>query len=145
MVERKKTSDGLNKSDQKMIEEIALQQQTSKKQDVINLSNKKILDVLFVDALPYSMASKIIEIQITKNLISNLDSFNKLVNLKVINASDNYISSVNIHLNKLQELHLRNNFITKVPILHQMPSLRILDLNTNKITELRFKSSNIIK
>ena len=57
--------------------------------------------------------------------------------LKVITVSDNYIRSVNLQLPKLQELDLRNNFIEKVPILSQMPQLKVLILNANNITELK--------
>ena len=44
---------------------------------------------------------------------------------------------MNLQLPRLQELDLRNNFIEKVPILSQMPQLKVLVLNANNITELK--------
>ena len=64
---------------------------------------------------------------------------NSLKRLKHIIASDNYIRTVNLQLPKLQELDLRNNFIDKVPILSQMPQLKVLILNANNITEMKLE------
>lgn len=46
---------------------------------------------------------------------------------------------MNLQLPRLQELDLRNNFIEKVPILSQMPQLKVLVLNANNIAELKLQ------
>lgn len=56
-------------------------------------------------------------------------------------ANDNYISSVNLNLAKLRDLELRNNFLAKIPNLKELPSLKTLNLSTNKIKELKFEVS----
>ena len=55
-------------------------------------------------------------------------------------ANYNYIRAVNLQLPRLQELNLTNNNIEKVPILSQMPQLKILILNANNITELKLQT-----
>ena len=62
---------------------------------------------------------------------------NKFTKLKTLDASDNYISSLNLTLPKLLTLDLRNNFIEKVPNLQQLPMLQKLDLSTNKLSQFR--------
>ena len=86
-----------------------------------------------------TMTEKLQKIDVSKNLLDNIDALNQLTRLKVIIASENYIRSANLQLPKLQELDLRNNEIKKVPILSQMPQLKVLILNANKITELKLQ------
>jgi Leucine-rich repeat (LRR) protein len=61
-----------------------------------------------------------------------------LPKLRKVTASDNYITSCNLNLPKLRDLELRNNFLTAVPNLKDLPALRTLNLNTNKMTAFKF-------
>ena len=53
----------------------------------------------------------LIKIDISRNHLSNIELLHKFTQLKVINASDNFIRSIDLNLHSLQELDLRNNFI----------------------------------
>jgi len=44
---------------------------------------------------------------------------------------------VNLNLIKLQELDLSNNYLKKFPMINSLPKLKKLNLNTNKIEEIR--------
>lgn len=57
----------------------------------------------------------------------------------MIDASNNYIRSINLELPKLEELWLGNNYIEKVPVLTRLPELQTLELNANKIKNLAMK------
>ena len=48
-------------------------------------------------------------IEISGNLLDNIDILNSLKKLKQIDASKNFIRAVNLQLPKLQELNLQNN------------------------------------
>lgn len=77
------------------------------------------------------------EINLHKNFLSSIDVLNHFRNLREIRASDNYIQEINLNLQRLEVLDLNNNYICKFPILHSLPKISRLNLNTNKIFDFR--------
>ena len=63
------------------------------------------------------------EIDLHKNFLSSIDVLNQFRNLKVIKASDNYITEINLNLQRLEDLDLHNNYIYKMPLLHSLPKI----------------------
>ena len=71
------------------------------------------------------------EVYLSKNMVSNIEVFNNFPNLRIIDASNNYIEEVHIYLPKLEVLNLMNNYLKKFPILENMKKLRQLNLGSN--------------
>ena len=56
------------------------------------------------------------EIHLNRNMLNNIDMISRFQNLRVIDASNNYIEEVALHsLQKLERLDLSNNYLKKFP------------------------------
>ncbi|XP_068135004.1 toll-like receptor 2 [Hyperolius riggenbachi] len=55
--------------------------------------------------------------------------------LKILDVSFNYFEQFKIHLPELKELYISNNRLAKLPGDANLPSLRLLAIRTNRITE----------
>lgn len=77
------------------------------------------------------------EVYLSKNLIHNIDILCNYQNLRVIDASSNYIEEVNLYLPKLESLNLSNNYLKKFPILENMKKLKSLNLNSNELQDFK--------
>jgi Leucine-rich repeat (LRR) protein len=77
------------------------------------------------------------DIQLSRNMVSNIDILNQYKNLETIDASNCYIEDVNFNLPKLVRLDLSNNYLRKFPILENMQRLVYLNLNSNKLVEFQ--------
>lgn len=77
-------------------------------------------------------------LNISSNLIDNLDSLYKLKKIKELDASYNEINSIRgiETLVDIRILDLKKNFILDISILENLTNLEYLDLNHNTITEL---------
>jgi len=84
----------------------------------------------------------LLEINLHSNYLPSIDLLNQFRNLRKINASHNYIVEVNLNLQRLEHLELSNNYILRFPILNLLPKLKTIDLNSNKIQELKFDFSS---
>lgn len=92
------------------------------------------LELQDIDFLRSHRWSSLAEVNCSRNLIANIDVLNGFHQLTFIDASNNYIKSVNLNLKHLVQLHLHNNFIDKFPSLPKSKGLRYLNLNANKLT-----------
>jgi Leucine-rich repeat (LRR) protein len=72
-----------------------------------------------------------------KNSLSNIDDLAQFQNLKVIDASNNYIHAVDLPLPKLEHLNLSNNYLVKFPSLDKSLRLRYINLETNRLEDLK--------
>jgi Leucine-rich repeat (LRR) protein len=73
-------------------------------------------------------------------MLNNIDVLNNFQNLKLIDAANCYIEEVNLSLPKLEELNLSNNFLKAYPVLANMSKLKTLNLNSNKLADLKSMS-----
>jgi Leucine-rich repeat (LRR) protein len=71
------------------------------------------------------------------NMLNTIEVLNKFGSLRVIIATNCYIEEVNLRLPKLEVLDLSNNFIKNFPILASMHKLKALNLNSNKLVDLK--------
>jgi len=76
-------------------------------------------------------------INLNRNMVNNIDILNQYPNLKVINATNCYIEEVNLKLLKLEHLDLSNNFLKSFPVLANMQKLKVLNLNSNRLIDLK--------
>ena len=86
------------------------------------------------------------ELNISRNFLPSIDILCSLTKLRRIIANDNYIKSVNLVLDKLRDLDLRNNYLVRIPNLKELPSLQNLNLSANKIFsfKLQITDQNLI-
>lgn len=88
----------------------------------------------FLDEIPDHHKGNLIEnTDLSKNYLSSIDVLNRFVNLKEINASDNYLASINFALPHLKKLILKNNFFKKIPNFSLFPELAQIDLSANQV------------
>ena len=77
------------------------------------------------------------QINISRNMLNDISVLNKFSGLRVIQANNCYIEEVNLRLPKLEKLDLSNNVIKNFPILASMNKLNHLNLNSNKLVDMR--------
>ena len=78
------------------------------------------------------------EIYLNRNMINNIDLLGNFTNLRVIDASNNYIEEVILFLERLERLDLSNNYLKEFPLLENgMKKLKILNLNSNRLVGIR--------
>lgn len=77
------------------------------------------------------------QLHLTKNHLLNIDAIDKFQNLRIVDASNNYIEEVSLSLPKLESLNLMNNYLMRFPKLKNMKNLKFLDLTSNKITDFK--------
>jgi hypothetical protein len=73
---------------------------------VIDLSVKKLLELKLPEEARLHLAKHLKFINLERNSLTNIDCLNSYDVLKVIKAGSNYISSINLQLDFLQELRL---------------------------------------
>jgi|LauGreDrversion4_2_1035121.scaffolds.fasta_scaffold436334_2 Leucine-rich repeat (LRR) protein len=56
-----------------------------------------------------SMWDSVVEIDVSRNMISQIDALNQFRNLKILRASENYILDVSLTQPRLEEVYLENN------------------------------------
>ena len=56
-----------------------------------------------------SMWDSVIEIDVSRNMISQIDALNQFRNLKILRASENYILDVSLTQPRLEEVYLEHN------------------------------------
>lgn len=68
--------------------------------------------------------------------LTNVEPLGGLASLRILDLSDNSISSINglVTLSALDELYLEHNALTSIPVLRGFEALRILDLSYNALT-----------
>lgn len=79
------------------------------------LKSEKLYIISFLEEIPDKKRDEITEANLSSNYVSNIDVMAKYPNLLIIDASDNYISSINFKLPRLTKLILRNNFLEQIP------------------------------
>jgi Leucine-rich repeat (LRR) protein len=79
------------------------------------LKSEKLYMISFLEEIPDKKRDEITEANLSSNYVSNIDVMAKYPNLLIIDASDNYISSINFKLPRLTKLILRNNFLEQIP------------------------------
>lgn len=79
------------------------------------LKCEKLYMISFLEEIPDKKRDEITEANLSSNYVSNIDVMAKYPNLLIIDASDNYISSINFKLPRLTKLILRNNFLEQIP------------------------------
>lgn len=77
------------------------------------------------------------QVHLTKNHLLNIDAIGQFQNLRIVDASNNYIEEVRLSLPKLESLNLMNNYLMRFPMLKNMKNLKHLDLTSNKITDFK--------
>ena len=112
----------------------------------IDLSNKEIDDEEFklFSELPSDIFENVLELNLSKNRIENIDVFEKLnlYNLQKLNLSDNRLTNINSfaksNLFNLVELDLSNNRINDISTLEfiNSPNIQKLDLFNNEILDI---------
>ena len=83
-------------------------------------------------------ATRLLELGLSGNKISNIKPLTGLTNLKILGLVSNEISDINplIGLTKLQVLSLRDNEIRDISPLSGLTNLKILELGLNKISDI---------
>lgn len=56
-----------------------------------------------------SMWDSVVEIDVSRNMISQIDALNQFRNLKILRASENYILDVSLTQPRLEEIYLEHN------------------------------------
>ena len=79
------------------------------------LKSEKLYMISFLEEIPDKKRDEITEANLSSNYVSNIDVMAKYPNLLIIDASDNYISSISFKLPRLTKLILRNNFLEQIP------------------------------
>lgn len=77
------------------------------------------------------------EVNVSRNMITNIDVLTYFPNLRVIDAQNNYIQEVNLYLPQLTSLNLSHNYLTNFPLLENMNKLRYLNCNYNQIVSFQ--------
>jgi len=100
---------------------------------ILNLREKGVKHVIDIK-LPEDEYLKIEEIDLSNNLINDLDGIQKFSNVRRLKLNNNKIYNIDI-LNKLkllQHLSLRNNIISNMESTITLPNLESLDLSGNR-------------
>ena len=108
--------------------------QMEKDSKVIYLESLDLQDMKFLIKYNYSPLE---ELHLQRNMLCNIDILNAQLNLRVLDASDNYLEEVNLKIPKLQTLNLQNNYLKKFPVLQNMNNLRYLNLNSNQLVDFK--------
>jgi Leucine-rich repeat (LRR) protein len=99
------------------------------------LESLDLQDLVFMKGISWGNLE---EIFLSRNMINNIDTLSKFMNLRTIDASNNYIEEVVLFLPKLEKLDLSNNYLKKFPLLENgMDQLRILNLSQNRLVGIR--------
>ena len=56
-----------------------------------------------------SMWDSVVEIDVSRNMISQIDALNQFRNLKILRASENYILDVSLTQPRMEEIYLEHN------------------------------------
>ena len=81
------------------------------------------------------------ELNISRNMISNLAGLDEFENLRIINASNNYIEELSVNIYKLEHLDVQYNYLKAFPDIAGCKQLRILNLHSNRLVD--FKDVNL--
>lgn len=102
-----------------------------------------------IPAETFQGINKVQELNLENNSIAILvhNGFKELTNLKLLNLRNNHIKSVYTDaftgLAALEELYLANNDIAVIKdIFNTLPSLRIIDMEGNKVSEIEYSYIN---
>ncbi|MHA1105435.1 MAG: leucine-rich repeat domain-containing protein [Promethearchaeota archaeon] len=101
--------------------------------NILNLREKSVKNVNDIK-LPEDEYLKIEEIDLSNNLINELDGIQKFSNVQRLKLNNNKIYNIDV-LNKLellQHLSLRNNVISNLENIISLPNLESLDLSGNR-------------
>ena len=106
------------------------------------LEFKNNLDVSYfnlydINFLRLDRTHVLLEIYINNNNLKSIDILNQYFHLKIIDAQNNRIQTVNLWLQKLETLNLQNNKIIQFPDFENMHELKTLNLNYNCIQNLK--------
>ena len=77
------------------------------------------------------------QIYLSSNELESIDLLDKFENLRIIDASSNSISEVNMRLPNLESMLLKDNNLKQFPVLTDMQKLIVLNLQSNKIKDLK--------
>ncbi|MBY9004253.1 MAG: leucine-rich repeat domain-containing protein [Candidatus Lokiarchaeota archaeon] len=99
---------------------------------ILNLRDKGVKNVEAIN-LPEDEYLKIEEIDLSNNLINDLNGIQKFRNVQRLKLNNNKIYNINAlnNLKLLQDLSLRNNIISKIENKILLPKLESLDLSGN--------------
>lgn len=98
--------------------------------------NLSMLDLQNLDFMGHHKWENLSEINVSRNMLSNIDILTMYQNLTQIDASRNYIKSVDLNLPRLKFLYLSQNQMTKFPEIVPSKKIRTLDLSDNFIESL---------
>jgi len=103
------------------------------KGDILNLRENGVKHINDIK-LPEDKYLKIEEIDLSNNLINELDGIEKFCNVRRLKLNNNKIYNIDLlnHLKALQHLSLRNNSISKIESKISLPLLESLDLSGNR-------------
>jgi len=98
----------------------------------LDFKSKDLVDITFL--MKNTTWFHLEEVYLSNNTLSDIDKLSKFPNINFIDASNNYINDVTLHLPKLEKLYLNNNSLKKFPLLESgMNKLKVLNLNSNYI------------
>ena len=102
------------------------------KDNQIVLSHQNIQDISIIKGLD-KKHSKIEDLDLSDNLIKNLNGIEKFSNLRHLKLNNNQITSIKEleHLNELQKLSLRNNKISDLRDFNCLENVRYIDISGN--------------
>lgn len=100
----------------------------------------QLQDLRYLDRVSRHMLD-LLKIDVSQNLLDSIDWLNQFKQLKVIIAHRCLIRSVNLHLPRLQELDVKNNFIERMPAFRTMPNLQSIFLKANNIEQINLEFS----
>lgn len=95
-----------------------------KNQNLVNISKIKGLEDIY---------EEIIEIDLSNNLLKDLEGIGRFINVKILNLNNNRLTNIN-ELQKLKQikvLSLRKNKISKLDFSLSFPNLKCIDLSEN--------------
>ena len=84
-----------------------------------------------------SMWEQVQEIDVSRNLISQIDALNQFRNLRILRASENYIVDVSLTQPRLEALYLEDNQIRRFPQLSNLHKIRVVNLSNNRLEEFK--------
>lgn len=102
------------------------------KDNKIVMSHQNIKEISNIEGLDEEY-SKIEDVDLSDNLIKDLNGIEKFSNLKHLKLNNNQITSIKEleHLKKLQELSIRNNKISDLRELNRLTNVRCIDFSGN--------------
>ena len=104
----------------------------------IMLNGLELQDIRFLQHFEWNQLE---EVHLDRNRIQSIDILCNYPNLKTLDASNNYIRSVNLTNKMLHSVNLSNNFIEYFPGLASARGLRDLNVSQNKLKGLAYFSA----